>query len=205
MPPRKKPPEYADAPNPAAIRAVEKAKQTKPKRSNGSGTASNELNCTAKREEISAAVSHAFHWWDYQPVKTDDECAERLNEFFKHCMETGELPNVEKMSLALGVHPETLRGWEHGKLGAVRSAMVKKAKSILAAIDAELAATNKMNVAAYIFRAKNFYGMKDQAEVTVTHTSDTPDKTPAELAEKYISATVIDIDDFTVETENDHP
>lgn len=195
------PPKKSGAPNPRAEKTIQTAQQKPPRRSNGAATASNELNCTARRDEIAATIAHAFHWWDYLPVKTDDECAERLNEFFQHCKETGELPNVEKMCLALGVHPETARRWEHGQLGPVRSAMIKKAKAILAAVDAELAATNKMNVAAYIFRAKNFYGMKDQAEVTVTHTSETPDKTPAELAEKYIGSTVIDVDFTAVDEE----
>ena len=200
---RKKPPEYANIPNPRAPDVMKPPKT--PKSTCGGKSASLELNCTAKAEEIQAAVARSFYWWNYPAVKTDEECAARLNEFFKHCIDTKELPTVEKMCLALGAHRETVRGWEHGKLGATRSAMIKKAKEILASIDADLVANGHVNTVAYIFRAKNFYGMKDQAEVTVTHTSDTPDKTPAELAEKYISATVIDIDDFTVETENDHP
>lgn len=174
---------------------------TKTPAKRGGKSASLELNCTAKADEIATAVSSSFYWWDYPPVKTDEECAERLNEFFRHCIETKELPTVEKMGLALGVARTTVHDWEVGRVGPVRAHMIKKAKAILASIDADLVANGLMNTVAYIFRAKNFYGMKDQAEVTVTHTSETPDKTPAELAEKYIGSTVIDVDFTAVDEE----
>ena len=46
--------------------------------------------------------------------------------------------------------------------------MIKKAKQILAAIDAELVSSGKIPQVVYIFRAKNFHGMTDQQEITVT-------------------------------------
>lgn len=183
----------------------ERKTEIKPKAKRGCAPASLEKNTDVQGEQISTVVNNSFRWSVYKPVKTDEETAERLNLFFQKCIDNKELPTVEKMCLALGVDRDTVLDWQRGKLGAVRAGIIKKAKQILASIDAELVATGHMNTVAYIFRAKNFYGMKDQSDVTVTHTSDTPDKTPAELAEKYIGSTVIDVEDFTVEKENDQP
>ena len=46
--------------------------------------------------------------------------------------------------------------------------MIKRAKEIMAAIDAELVSNNKIPQVTYIFRAKNFYQMADKSEVVLT-------------------------------------
>jgi hypothetical protein len=46
--------------------------------------------------------------------------------------------------------------------------MIKKAKGILAAIDAKLVSEGKIPQVTYIFRAKNFFGMRDQQDVVLT-------------------------------------
>ena len=50
-------------------------------------------------------------------------------------------------------------------IGTADLALMKKA--ILAAIDADLVLKGMINPVAYIFRAKNYYGMKDQQDVVV--------------------------------------
>lgn len=54
--------------------------------------------------------------------------------------------------------------------------IVKKAKDMIANYDATFAQNGKQNSAVYIFRSKNFYGMKDvqQIEAAVTPTGDIP-------------------------------
>lgn len=56
------------------------------------------------------------------------------------------------------------------------SDIVKKAKDMIANYDATFAQNGKQNSAVYIFRSKNFYGMKDvqQIEAAVTPTGDIP-------------------------------
>ena len=120
-------------------------------------------------------------------MKTDDECAERLNEYFTRLSETGEIPTVEKMCLALGTVRATVWEWEQGKIGHTRADMIKKAKEILSAMDAELVSSGKLPQISYIFRAKNFFGLKDQQEVVLTPNNplgDTGD--PEALKEKYL-------------------
>lgn len=104
-------------------------------------------------------------------VKSDEELCERLNWFFSTCAETQQLPNVEKLSNALGYHRNTINDWENGVSGGfspVTKDIIKQAKQILASIDAELAQEGKTQPVIYMFRAKNFYGMKDQQDVVVT-------------------------------------
>lgn len=170
--------------------------EIKPKARRGCAPASLEKNTDVQGEQISTVIQHSFQWWGYLPVHTDEECADRLNEFFQTCMSNRELPTVEKMCLCLGVDRNTVLTWEHGNLGRVRMSIIKKAKEILASIDAELVATGHMNTVAYIFRAKNFYGMKDQQDIVVTpNLGQEPDATPEELSAKYLEATVISVDD----------
>ncbi len=113
------------------------------------------------------AVSKAFD----APPKTEEELCERLNWFFYTCQETNQLPTVEKMCLALSMPRNTVFDWETGKtpgLGPATANILKKAKNLIASLDAELAQEGKIQPVVYMFRAKNYYGMKDQQDVVLT-------------------------------------
>ena len=149
-------------------------KEEKPKKTCGAKSASVTANCTATKEEISRIVMESFQYFNREPVKTNEECAERLNAYFSQCSTTGQIPTVEDMALALGVTRWTLLDWEKECVkNPVRSSMIKKAKQILAGIDAKLVSEHKIPQITYIFRAKNFFGMRDQQEVVLT-----PNKSP---------------------------
>ena len=93
----------------------------------------------------------------------------RLNEFFQRIHDTGEIPTVEKMCLALGIHRQTAWQWKTGQgCSAERTYMIKKAYDIMAALDAELVSKNKIPQVTYIFRSKNYYGMSDQTQLVIT-------------------------------------
>lgn len=169
--------------------------ELKPKARRGCAPASLEKNTDVQGQQVAAVIQHSFQWWSYPAVHTDEEAADRLNEFFRVCMANQELPTVEKMCLCLGVDRNTVLTWEHGKLGPTRMGIIKKAKEILASIDAELVATGHMNTVAYIFRAKNFYGMRDQQDIVVTPAMTQPDATPEELSAKYLEGVLLSVED----------
>ena len=130
------------------------------------------------------AVSKAFD----EPPKTEDELCERLNWFFQTCQETNQLPTVEKMCLALGMPSSTVFDWETGRtrgLGSATSDILKKAKNIIQSLDAELAQEGKIQPVVYMFRAKNYYGMKDQQDVVVTPNPVGNYQDPATIEAKY--------------------
>lgn len=157
----------------------------------GSKSASIEATTTATNEEIKQIMTNVLYWYPREIVKTDEECAERLNEFFKRLNETGEVPTVEKMCLALGTVRNTVWGWEQGNLGSTRANMIKKAKEILAALDAELVSKGKIPQITYIFRAKNFFGLSDKQEIVVTPNQPLgSDSDPNELAKRIENSIV---------------
>ena len=135
------------------------------KKTCGSKSASVTVNNTATTEDIARIIGESFQFFKLPIVKTDDECAERLNWYFNLCVERSQIPTVEDMSLALGTVRRTVWDWENGTQGQVRANMIRKAKELLAGIDAKLVSEGKIPQVTYIFRAKNFFGMKDQQEV----------------------------------------
>lgn len=150
----------------------------------GSKSASVTANNTAKKEEISQIIHESFQFFNNSKVKTDDECAERLNEYFKLCSDTGQIPTVEDMCLCLGSYRREVWDWEaRESQGAVRANMIKKAKEILAGIDAKLVSQGKIPQITYIFRAKNFFGMVDKQEHILTPNNLLePTTTPEDMA-----------------------
>jgi len=162
------------------------------KKKRGSKSASVTANCTATKQEIREILQNNLYWYKRDIVKSDEECAERLNEYFQRIVETGEIPTVEKMCLALGTTRTTVWEWQQGTLGSVRANMIKKAKEISAALDAELVSKGKIPQITYIFRAKNFFGMVDKQEYVLTPNNPLGDsKDPAEI-QKRISEGVVE-------------
>ena len=130
------------------------------------------------------AVSKAFE----KPPKNDDELCERLNWFFHTCAETQQLATVEKMCLALSWSRQYVFELENGtKRGFSPSTadILKKAKNLIASMDAELAQEGKIQPVVYMFRAKNYYGMKDQQDVVVTPNPAGNYQDPATIEAKY--------------------
>ena len=72
--------------------------------------------------------------------------------------------------------------------------MIKKAKQILASIDAELVASGKIPQVVYIFRAKNFYQMSDQQEITINAQNNQDQERSVEDIKRWLE------DGSTVET-----
>ena len=57
--------------------------------------------------------------------------------------------------------------------------MIKKAKEFIASFESEMVTEGKINPVVYIFRAKNYFGMKDQQDVVLkpeTPLGDTVDQ-----------------------------
>ncbi len=140
---------------------------------------------TESPDDIRKAASSVLYWYKRGDNKatSDEEVEQRLDEFFTTCIETGQRMTVEKMALALGITRVTLYEWE--KQNNPRANIIKRAKEYLAAFDADLATSGKMNPVPYIFRAKNYYGMKDQTDITIEPRQAITDQDAEQIAEKY--------------------
>jgi hypothetical protein len=139
-------------------------------------------------EDVRQVLSECLHWYEVgnKRAVTDDEIEERTIEFFKHCVDIGERPTVEKYALALGYVRTTINEWERGNNASPRRMdIIKKAKEVLASYDAGMVSNGKLNPVPYIFRAKNYYGMKDNQDITITPNNPITDVNPADIVQKY--------------------
>lgn len=149
---------------------------------------------SAKKEDVSRILTNCLKWYKMPKVKSEQELEQRIGEFFVACIASGEIPTVEKMCLAVGYDRETLWRWETGErvssLGAGCGNLVKKAKGFLATFESEMVTEGKINPIVYIFRAKNYFGMKDQQEYVLTPNQPLgDDPNVKDLESKYKVAT----------------
>ena len=142
-----------------------------------------------KADDVRRIGFTLLKWYNMKKAVTDEEIRERLYRYFVETLENGEIPTVEEMCLALGYDRKTIWRWENGQEGAtpVRCHLIKKAKEFLASFDAKLVQENKVNPTTYIFRAKNYFGLKDQQEYVLTPNNPLGDtKDPAEIHQRLL-------------------
>lgn len=123
-----------------------------------------------KQQLISRCVTETMRTYLMPKVTSDDELEQRLAEYFQHCAETGERPTVEQMAQCTGYPIGTVWDWEVGRkpgFSPQTCVIIKKAKAFLRVFDAKMVAEGALNPVVYIFRAKNYYGMKDQQDLVV--------------------------------------
>lgn len=145
-----------------------------------------------KREDISKLVTESTRFYGKKAARTNEEISEGIIAYFQECSEKGIIPTVEEMALSLGVTRQTLYNWEIGvNVNKERAEMIKIAKETLAAIDAKLVSEGKIPQVTYIFRSKNYYGMRDQQEVVLTpNVESIGDNVDEEkLKQKYLEST----------------
>lgn len=146
-----------------------------------------------KAEDVKRIMQNCLRWYELPRIKTDEDCGQRLYDFFVGCSESGELPTVEKMCLALGYARNTVFEWEQGqKCSLERTNMIKKAKSLIAAFEAEMVSEGKINPVTYIFRAKNYFGMKDQQDLVLTPNTPLGEQLDQKALESRIVESVVE-------------
>jgi len=144
-----------------------------------------------KKEDVKRIMGNLLKWYELPKAVSDEEIAERLKMFFTVCFENGEIPTVEKMSMALGYDRKTLWAWETGREGStpVRGNLIKKAKELLASFDAEMVTEGKINPVTYIFRAKNYFGLQDKQEYVLTPNNPLGDtENPEEIQQRLLDS-----------------
>lgn len=108
--------------------------------------------------------------------KTVTELQDRIQQFLTIYAKYGINPTVEGLAIALDYDRKSLFAIEREHFKPEFVDTIKKTKDMIANYDATFAQNGKQNSAVYIFRSKNFYGMKDvqQIEAAVTPSGDVP-------------------------------
>ena len=110
-------------------------------------------------------------------VKDDEDFINRTEAYFLRCAERGIRPTWEEFALCMGTTRSCLWDWETGRSQRISSDLVKRTKEFLSAYDARAVSEGKLNPIAYIFRSKNYYGMKDQqVHILTPNASETVDR-----------------------------
>ena len=97
--------------------------------------------------------------------KSVEELENRFVDYLTMCSQEGMPPTVEGLALCSGWCRTTFYEIEQGKYNVEFTNTIKKAKDYVCNYDASMATLNKVNAPVYIFRAKNFYDMKDVQEI----------------------------------------
>lgn len=100
---------------------------------------------------------------------TPQELEQRFNNLFELAYQEGFVPVVEHLAICSGFDRRSIWDIETGvsHKGDGMSDVVKNAKALIAAMDADLASNNEMNANVYKFRAMNYYGMHEKQEIEV--------------------------------------
>lgn len=124
-------------------------------------------------------------------VKDDDEMAERISDYYDRCANEGRTPVWEEVCLSLGYGLQKVNAIIHGTepgFSSLSPEILKKAKDFQQSFDAKLVVAGKMNFLAYCFRAKCYYGMRDNAELpeSTRNPLGEANLTPKQLQERYM-------------------
>ena len=148
---------------------------------------------------VSKLLSEVLVEYKQPKVKSDEELAERLNDYFTRCAVNGQVPTVEEMCMSTGYTYAACYDWETGRRQGFSSEtanIIKKAKDILKTFDAKLVISGKLNFLAYCFRAKNYYGMVDKQEMVVTPNTHTDsDYNADDIRKRYLTDSVERLED----------
>lgn len=141
-----------------------------------------EGDLTTRQEFLKNTLSEVGGYYAVKHPKNDEELEERVMSYFNFCSENAIMPMIEKLALAVGISKPMLLDWEAGRrpgTGPRCQEILTRAKGVCEAVEASAALEGKLNPVTYIFRGKNYYGMKDQQEMVVT--PNTANKTREEI------------------------
>ncbi len=132
---------------------------------------SKDLDKEAKKAELFKRLTELHMKQGVAKFDSVDEMQLLIEQYFVDCAEFRLRPTIRGLAIALGTVYETLNGWERGErdgqLGSSCSAIIKKAKQLIAEYDEIMALEGYDNPILFMFRAKNYYGMQDKQEVVI--------------------------------------
>lgn len=123
------------------------------------------------------------------PIDISDpkQVEQRINEYFDFCEANDTKPHVVGMASWIGISRETLNKWKTGDWrSATHLDIIKKAFDCLEGMWLDYMQNGKVNPAAGIFIGKNWFGYRDEQNITVKPDQDIPSGDPDAARRKYL-------------------
>ena len=116
-------------------------------------------------------VRHALASWSLPPIDISDEkqVSERIELYFKYCVENDRRPQVVGLCNWLGISRQTLNEWKNGEVrSSTHGDIVKRAYGVMEEMWTDYMLYGKVSPPTGIFLSKNWFNYKDVADVVVT-------------------------------------
>lgn len=109
--------------------------------------------------------------WNLPAIDISDpeQVKDRIGQYFQHCVENDRKPQIVGMANWLGVDRSTVNSWKRGEYRKdTHSPIIQKAIDIIEEMWVDFMQSGKINPAAGIFLAKNFFQYSDTQQIVVT-------------------------------------
>ena len=133
-------------------------------RSNYPTTAADKLNGT---EYTKTAVASLMELSKQGKPQTEQELAQRINDFFGFCQQSSLRPGIEILSAALGVHRGTFWEWCNGRGGKSEEwrNICLQARQLVVCFVEQASMAGHLNPATSCFLLKNWSGYQDSVSI----------------------------------------
>ena len=141
---------------------------------------------TKKLSEMESAtvrdiVTNVKQLYDRGKPETDEEVAQRIDEFFGLCERTSLRPGIETLCMALHISRQTLLNWSRGDgCSRERKELKHGAMAFIHSFLEQASLSGKLNPATSIFLMKNWMNYKDSV---MYETAQAKELLPSERAE----------------------
>lgn len=119
--------------------------------------------------ELGEVISFMDKMRKLPPVRKHEpeKVKERLDEFFKYCIENDKKPTVELMQLALGISRQALWVWEHED--SETGQLIVNAKALINALLTDMTIEGKANPVYSIWLQKNHHNYSDVQQIELVN------------------------------------
>ena len=146
--------------------------------------------------EISRSTEVALMLGNLPPIDKKDnvQIKNRIDEYFRLCVQNDKRPLIMGLCLALGVSRVTLIDWEREE--TERGRIIRQAKGVIRYLIESWTTEGKLSPPVGIFWSKNLLGFTDSVTVqamAVSNPDTTPVKTPEQIALEIAEDIPIDV------------
>ena len=107
-------------------------------------------------------------------VSSPQEMEDRIQQLFDLCSSTGNVPTYESIAVACGIPSSTFYDMRKGEFEGYKqySEIIKRAKEVVSLMESSMVRDGKIPPVLWIFRAKNYLGMKDVQQIEAVNATN---------------------------------